>query len=246
MAYEVVKTVGGRQYRYRVESYRDAESGKVKNRWTYIGKAELGSAIAPAPRRRKPSSETRERLIEAFLRLVDREPWNHVTPGAIATEAGVAHGTFYRYFKDRRALFAVCSERAIQQLDQRLAELDAVAPTAEEERERLRSWLRELFVHPTAPPGLLRVWADLALGEIREVRHTHRIEAFTRYISRLRERGFVESVGEIRPLAVALSLIMQMITRRSVIEQELLSEDDHAAVMETFDRIIFWRTPNHY
>jgi hypothetical protein len=35
MAYEVIKTIGGRQYRYSQESYR--EGGKVRTRNTYLG-----------------------------------------------------------------------------------------------------------------------------------------------------------------------------------------------------------------
>jgi hypothetical protein len=40
MAYEVIKTIGGRQYRYLQETYR--ESGRVRTRNTYLGPIDVG------------------------------------------------------------------------------------------------------------------------------------------------------------------------------------------------------------
>jgi hypothetical protein len=40
MAYEVIKTIGGRQYRYLQETYR--ESGRVRTRNTYLGPVDGG------------------------------------------------------------------------------------------------------------------------------------------------------------------------------------------------------------
>ena len=40
MAYEVIKTISGRQYRYLQETYR--ESGRVRTRNTYLGPVDGG------------------------------------------------------------------------------------------------------------------------------------------------------------------------------------------------------------
>ena len=40
MAYEVIKTISGRQYRYLQETYR--ESGRVRTRNTYLGPIDGG------------------------------------------------------------------------------------------------------------------------------------------------------------------------------------------------------------
>jgi AcrR family transcriptional regulator len=50
MAYEVLKTIGGHRYRYTVESYRDPDTGKVKNKWTYAGRADEGAQSRAARR----------------------------------------------------------------------------------------------------------------------------------------------------------------------------------------------------
>jgi AcrR family transcriptional regulator len=241
VAYEVVKTIKGREYRYRVESYRDPETGRVRNRWTYLGKAGDGKHRV---RRRAPTSQTRQRLIDAFLRLVEAHPWSEVTPDAVAREAGLAHGTFYRYFKDRLELFDLCTHQANEMLDQRLAELGEVADSREAERERLRSWVIELFRRPTAPPGLMRAWLEIGIAKLREQRRARRVAGFERYINALRERGYVVVEGEVRPIAIALSVLVETFTRRTVAEHALLSEDDYAAACISFDRLIFWIPPS--
>ena len=97
MAYEVTKLVNGRPYRYRVRSERDPASGSSRNRWTYLGRADAG---ATAPRRAvRPNA--REALLDAFERLLDRSEIDRVTAGAVSAEAGLAHGTFYRYFRNK-------------------------------------------------------------------------------------------------------------------------------------------------
>lgn len=241
MAYEVLKKIGGREYRYRVESYRDTDTGRVRNRWTYIGKA---GDDAPPVKRRRPESQTRARLIDAFLLLIDRMPWSEVTVGAVAAEAGVAHGTFYRHFHDRHELLEYCTRQANETLDARLAELTVIAPTVHEERARLRAWVADLMRRPVAPAGLMRTWAELALASLRRTRRRARIEAFSNYISALRERGFAVTLGEPRPLAIALTFETEMLSRRTAHEQALLSEDEYAAATETFDRLLFWRPPH--
>jgi hypothetical protein len=48
MAYEVTKLVNGRPYRYRVRSERDPDTGKTRNRWTYLGRGDGGKPSAGA------------------------------------------------------------------------------------------------------------------------------------------------------------------------------------------------------
>ncbi|TAM89182.1 TetR/AcrR family transcriptional regulator [bacterium] len=240
MAYDVLKKIGGREYRYRVESYRDPETGRVRNRWTYIGRA---SDEAPVVKRRRPAPQTRNLLIEAFLRLIDRTPWGELTAGAIAVEAGVAHGTFYRYFHDRQELLDHCTRRANEMLDARLVELTAIAPTVDQERARLRAWVVDLMRRPVAPAGLMRTWSELALASLRRTRRRARIAAFSAYIAALRERSYAVALGEPRPLAIALTFQLEMLSRRTAHEQALLSEDEYLAAAETFDRLLFWRPP---
>src|SRR5579875_1893773 len=109
MAYEVTKRIAGRAYRYRVESVRDPETGKRRSRWTYLGRAEGAAAAAPAPARRR--GDARERLLDALERLLEARDLAGVTADAVAAEAGLAHGTFYRHFRDKRDAFKAALDR---------------------------------------------------------------------------------------------------------------------------------------
>ncbi|HEV8022739.1 MAG TPA: TetR/AcrR family transcriptional regulator, partial [Candidatus Lustribacter sp.] len=97
MAYEVTKLVNGRPYRYQVRSERDPASGKLRNRWTYLGRGDPGAKPGPA----KPRPNARQALLDALERLLDRSDPGDVTAAAVSLEAGLAHGTFYRYFHNR-------------------------------------------------------------------------------------------------------------------------------------------------
>src|ERR1700685_218467 len=135
MSYEVVKTIRGRDYRYMVESYRDPQTGKVRNRWRYLGK---GHGEAP-PRRRARADETRAKLTRALEDLLEQTPWREVTAHDIAARAGVAPATLYRYFSSRENVLQGAAAHANDQLDARLAELQNIAPDRESERARLRA-----------------------------------------------------------------------------------------------------------
>lgn len=237
MAYEVIKAIGNHRYRYRVESYREAQSGKVKNRWTYVGRADDEARTAPSKRSNR--DERREAFAAAFLRLVEREALDDVTPAAIAREADLSSATFYRHFRSRDELVAFCTQRAMNDLNARLAELKAIAPSAPQERARLRAFAVDLVRRPSAPPGLFRAWSVLSPEKVREERHTRRIKAFTEYIEELARRKYIEAPEHVRRLAIALSMIVHTFTRRSVIESRLLSEEDYAVVADTFTRLIF-------
>jgi AcrR family transcriptional regulator len=237
MAYEVIKTIGSHRYRYYVESYRDPESGKVKNRWTYAGRVEDDAQSAPS--KRSNHDERRLAFARAFLRLVEHNALDEVTPAAIAREAKLSSATFYRHFRSRDELVAFCTQRAMNDLNARLAELKAIAPTLEEEHARLRALAVDLVRRPSAPPALFRAWSVLSPEKIREARQNLRIRAFSEYIDELANRKYIERPQHVRRLAVALSVIVQAFTRHSVVEGRLLSQEDYAVVADTFSRLIF-------
>lgn len=241
MAYEVIKTIRGHRYRYSVESRRDPETGKVRNKWTYIGRAD-SEHTAPAVQRRS-TAQTRERIAAAFLHLIEGAQWNDVTATAIAREAGVSEGTFYRYFRNRTGVLEYCTERVNALLDGRLNELHAIAAGRSEERQRLRAWAIDLVRRPPGPPALFRLWAAVGSPEVRKARYARRTRAFTAYLRALAERRYIERMENTPRVAVALSLIQQMFTRRSIVEDALLSEEEFAAVGETFERLVFWIAP---
>jgi hypothetical protein len=106
MSYEVIKRVGGRAYRYNVQSYRDKDTGKVRGKWTYLGHV-VDDAACPI----KPKRDTRGMLIAAFLELHKTTPLSKMHAAMVAEAAGCAYATFYRYFKSMDQLIEAALTR---------------------------------------------------------------------------------------------------------------------------------------
>ncbi len=216
MSYEVVKTIRGRDYRYMVESYRDPQTGKVRNRWRYLGKSR---GEAP-PRQRARAAETRTKLTRALERLLERKSWNAITVHEIAAQAEVAPATLYRYFSSRADVMQAVAARANGQLDLRLTELALIARDRESERARLRAWVVALAKDPLAGAMPARD------------RSAQRRRAFERYFELIAAHGYATIPHAQRSgLALALSQI--------VAGRVPLRDEEYAALATAVERLIF-------
>jgi AcrR family transcriptional regulator len=217
MAYEVVKTIRGRDYRYMVESYRDPETGRVRNRWRYLGK---GHGEAP-PRRRARAEQTRAKLTGALEALLERAPWSEISAHDIAAQAGVAPATLYRYFSSRDAVLAAAAAYANDLLDARLTELHQLARDRESERTRLRTWVTALVKDSPGSAALVALARD---------RNAQRRRAFERYFELIAAHGYATIPPADRPgRALALSLI----------GRARLRDDEYAALAMAVERLVF-------
>jgi AcrR family transcriptional regulator len=247
MAHEVVKRVGKRAYRYRVESYRDPSTRKVRSRWTYLGTAgdvagaggdatgELSAVVRRAPAR------TRDRLVDAVERLLATHSYADVTAGMVATEAGLAHGTFYRHFKDKRDVFMAALTRVREQFDRERPTFDPPFGSVSEERARVRGCLS--LDKPAEFPGLLRAYFELlesdeALREERERRRAERVDRFATYLELLAANGTIAAENP-RSLATALLALADAVVRDAALARSAVDRRTIEGVESVFDRAIF-------
>jgi AcrR family transcriptional regulator len=191
LAYEVIKRVSGRAYRYRVESFRDPETRRVRGRWTYLGRVDLADAGLPD---RPAKLSSRDRLLEAVGRLLETSDAEALSAGSIAREAGVAYGTFYRYFSDR----AHAVREALLRDGPALGDVGAVfghaAETPASERDRVAAWLRDAAETARRRRGVVRAWhiysnADEAVLRARTDTVDRAVATVTAYLERLRSAG---------------------------------------------------------
>jgi AcrR family transcriptional regulator len=241
MAHEVIKRVGTRAYRYSVESYRDPGSGKVRGRWTYLGRVDAGTQ----PRRRgeAASAATRERLLEAFERLLERGDLAGIGAGDVAREAGVAHGTFYRHFKNKRAALVAVFERAKAEVDRARPSFDAPLGDLESERQRVRRWVSSALGSPLGRPGFLRAWyatvaSDAELSEARRARRAANAAAFTAYLGALGRSGLAR-IEHPQRLADALLTLFDGVFRAAVLDGARIDAATIAGACDVFERAIF-------
>lgn len=142
VAYEVTKRIKGRDYRYRVESARDSETGRTGTRWTYLGKLEDGELVAPA--RSAARRVTHDEIVAVTAKLLESRDASRVTVAVITHHAGISPGTFYRHFPDRDAAFGAALTALCEQCFDELPALDPPIGSLEAERARLDGWFRAL------------------------------------------------------------------------------------------------------
>lgn len=194
MPYEVTKHIKGHDYRYQVVSYRDPQSRKVKQNWTYVGRIDGTSGVAS----RKPRSDTRERIIGAILQLLDTRDLAHITIDVIIRTAFVSRGTFYRYFPDKSSALTAAVEAAFSEIRRTPRTLDGPIGSIEMERQRLTLWIEEIMCHSVRSPGIHRAIQSSPLlrktrREQGELSHQAVYDTVSRYVRRLQAAGLVET-----------------------------------------------------
>jgi AcrR family transcriptional regulator len=220
LAYEVIKRVSGRAYRYRVESFRDPETRRVRGRWTYLGRVDPADAGLPE-RPAKPSS--RERLLEAVARLLATSDAESLSAGSIAREAGVAYGTFYRYFTDRAHAVREALLRHGPSLGDVAARFGQPPGTREDERARLASWLRETAENARRDRGVVRAWhvysnADEVVVRARREAVDATVDRVAAYLEALRAAGLT-TISSTRFAAYALVALAVALGRDAALEE---------------------------
>jgi AcrR family transcriptional regulator len=232
MAYEVIKRVGGRAYRYRVESYRDPQTRRVRGKWTYLGRVQ-GEGTLSAERSVRPNS--RLRLLEGLERLLEVHEIGALSTGMIAREAGVAYGTFYRYFDDlehivREAALGL-DATALRPFDQ----LTVPPTTIESERRKVVRFIEDAVTSALAKPGLVRMWyiasnQDAAVIAQRRMHFDTAVSGFTAYIEHLNAAG-IATVLAPRYSAYAFVALLTEVVRECALECAC-GDDKIAGVIE--------------
>jgi AcrR family transcriptional regulator len=239
MTYEVTKLVNGRPYRYRIRSERDSVSGKFRNRWTYLGRGDAGQAPAAA----KPRANAREALLDALERLLDRSDPADVTAGAVSIEAGLAHGTFYRYFRNRVDALRALAERLRTARAAELAMIDAPPADVAAARAALRAWTGVLLAARSDHPGLVRaLYASAASDPELRAAFRERRDGYSRkltdWLRALAARGIIASpVSD--AAGTVLFAMLDGIGREALAAGEALEENHVAAAIDLVERAVF-------
>ncbi len=230
MAYEVIKRVSGRAYRYRVESYRDPETRRVRGKWTYLGRVEGEGTLSPE-RKARPSS--RDRLLDAVERLLETNELATISTGMVASEAGLAYGTFYRHFRDLAHVVRDAMVRETANLESLNERFNDTPGDSEAERVKLVAWVRETIATVLARPGLFRAWHvtsnhDWPVVAERQRRFEANVEHMAAYLERLRAAGTASTTPAFA--AYAIMALVGAAAREAAIDKAF-SEDKHMGII---------------
>jgi AcrR family transcriptional regulator len=112
------------------------------------------------------ASRTLDALLAAGRDVFVERGYHRTRVDDIVTAAGVSHGAFYRYFKNKDHLAQVLAVRALRIISTALAEIPdgdvydgAAGDTA------LRRWLRRYNAAYASEAGVIRVWVDAGLHD---------------------------------------------------------------------------------
>jgi AcrR family transcriptional regulator len=236
----VTKTIAGRAYRYQVERVRDPATGKRRSRWTYLGRAEAPPAKPAAPRR---PSNAPQRLLDALERLLADREFGAIATGAIATEAGLAHGTFYRHFRDKRAAMRAALERMRERRGPAIASLHVELATEEEARAGMRAFVTAMLRTPAEHRALLRAIFELSvrdeeIARERRERRAAAVRLLADHFAALAARGFT-AVPHPEATAAALLAMIDGLYREAIVEGPALDDARIAAAATIFERAVF-------
>jgi AcrR family transcriptional regulator len=118
-----------------------------------------GSVIAPASRAERQRLQLRQDIIDAAFMDFSERGYHQTGISHIAKRLGIGHGTFYRYFENKRDILEYVIDGVCEKI--RLAMAEANAPTASRTLEDYEGQLARLGVslskilHET--PGLFRI-----------------------------------------------------------------------------------------
>jgi len=106
---------------------------------------------------------TRQKLIDAAVECFERNGFEETTTAMIASEAGVAVGTVYNYFTDKRQIILELFEATDREVaDEVIAQLDPASWRGTiDPRDRTRSLIDAIFHAQRLRPGIQRIlWAQ--------------------------------------------------------------------------------------
>ena len=166
------------------------------------------------PRGRK----TRQKLLEAGTHVLPECGYHDTRVDDIVEQAGVSHGSFYRYFESKDHLFQVLAEDAARSL----VELVRTFPEGAEQ-EPLRAWLQGWFQTYRDHGGVISAWQEIDFGEPELVAFSLEVAlvAFDRLVRIVHQRGFGDSTVD---ALVLLAVIERM--PYSVLVPRHLGEDE--------------------
>lgn len=117
----------------------------------------------PRPPQQARSRRTRQKLIESAVDCFERHGFEETTTAMIAAEAGVAVGTVYNYFTDKREMILELFDRNDREVaDEVIAQLDPSSWRGTiDPRDRTRSLIDAIFHTQQLQPGIQRIlWAQ--------------------------------------------------------------------------------------
>lgn len=172
-----------------------------------------------------PKQQRRDQILEAAQRVFIEKGYTAAGIADIATELGIGHGTFYRYFKNKHDIALAVLDRVLETLGQAgFVEDPEASDTLDEYREQVRRILTRLLTTVRAQPRILLFFQQqgLVIDPSRMARFKELFSAWnSRFLANGVNKGFLVADLDIQPTSEALvSLIFEGVAKS-------IESDDH-------------------
>ena len=162
----------------------------------------------------------REQILEAAERVFAEKGYHEAGIADIAADLGIGHGTFYRYFDNKRDIAATLIERVVDRIASAgLAEDAEASDTLSEYRAQTARIVTRMFELVDDAPELMRFFHGQSLVVDSE-RLAGAFDAYAAYTERFLvngvEKGFLRSDLDVEITAQALVGIIFEGTRRAM------------------------------
>lgn len=123
-----------------------------------------------APRVRLGVDERRKRLLDLGITIFSERPYDEVSVGDIAREAGVAKGLLYHYFPTKRGFYVAALRAASRQLLAETLERDRTAAPEKQAQQAVQNYLAFVAQRGPAYVALMRggIGSDAEVARIIE------------------------------------------------------------------------------
>jgi AcrR family transcriptional regulator len=173
------------------------------------------------------ATRRRREIIEASIKVISEKGYHATRIEDIAAELGMGHGTFYRYFENKKDIFDHVTSYIVQSIT------EVVAGERPDESDSLQEYREQLF---RIGDGMFRVFIDnshiskilfyeiFGLGEEMEKRIQEIFDLFGRYTEMYLingvEKEFLRQDLHTRQMALAINAMIFEAARRLAQSQE--------------------------
>lgn len=179
--------------------------------------------------------QTVERLLDAGATVFATRGYQASTVADIRSEAGVARGTFYRYFDDKEALLATLAEDCAVRLAALVARLAVVLAESAHRSEALRAWLHEYVAFHRRYRSVLRAWTEQDLADVAQTDLGFTVAAATvRTLDGALGRIERDHAFDVRVGSIMLLAMLESVPGYSMGAGSLLTEDRVVDVLAAF------------
>lgn len=191
------------------------------------------------------SRRTRERVLESAVDCFEEDGYDQTTTAAIAAHAGIAVGTLYGYFRDKRSILLELIDTTTDEIAEHVVKgLDPDAWRDADPRARTRELIDAIFHTRSFNPGMQRiVWErffkDDAVRAAMEAIERRVQGALAELLASLQAEGRLR-VDDVQTSALLIHLSVEWMSNRLVLaEDEARTDAAVDACTDMISRFLF-------